>query len=577
GGAGDRYPGGYWPTACLGRGPGELPRRAFAPLVLFAEEGAVAIAPADHFLVSPLVRLPGGAARGLSGAVDRLPAGFTLSTWFVAGEDPIAALRNLGDRLLVQGGKARPAPLEHPLLSTLGYWNAYGSYYTELLHPMDGALLEALAASFCREGIPVRYFGLDLWYPYREIGRAQCFRPDPRKYPQGLAEIAARTGLPYVLHLSALAEDNAYGVDGAESDVYRTIAGEVKGEGGIAAWHDWLRTCQHLDPALRADPGAAGRWFSGMARAFREQGLPVLLCMQTMGMALASTQEPNVVAARSHTDYLFAQRPALVVAARVGHPEFLDAWTPVPVLRRQNLLMGAVLWTLGLAPFHDLFLTRPHPGFGGDHPVEDAILRALSCGPVGFGDQLGLADRDLLRRLVLADGTLAQPDRPPFPVIGTLGSDVEVFWTERDLGPARWAYVIAINTAEEELPFRLDPPLPGEFLIWDGSSSRAVGAMEGRLRPGGVAYFVLAPQREGIAPVGLTDLLVPMPRKAVTEADWNGGWRLRLSHTVGPVTIVAKAAISVDAEDGMKVAVDRRGDVWLARAAGEGWLSVRGR
>jgi len=568
-GAGERYPGGYWPTVVLGRGPGGLPPDAFAPLVLFSGEGAVAIAPADHFLTSPLVRTKTGAARGLHGSVDRLPAGFTVGTWFVAGDDPVDALMNLGDRLLAAGGKTRPDRGDHPLLSTLGYWNAYGSYYTEFLNPINGALLDELAVSFRTQGIAARYFGLDLWYPYTKIGQAGSFRPDTRKYPQGLAKIATHTGLPYALHLSALSEQNEYGVNGSDPIVYQRIAADLRREGAIAAWHDWLRTQQHVTPTLRADPEAADRWFAGMCSAFQEQGLPLLLCMHTMGMALASTQEPNVIAARSHTDYLFAQRGALNQAAQAGHSGFHKEQLLPSRLWRQNLLMGAVLWTLGLAPFHDLFLTRPHPGFGGDHPVEDAILRALSCGPLGFGDGVGMADANLLRRLVLADGTLAQPDRPPFPVMGTLNSDLQTFWTLRQAGDATWVYYLVLNMATEELPFRFDPPLDGEFLVWDVLNSKVASGICGQLAPGRLAYFVLAPRREGIAPLGLADKFVPAPAGRILSAEWNGGWRVRLEGAGPRFAVLAPQPIHVRDTGGRPVAVSRQNGLWLCEMEGQ--------
>lgn len=562
-GLGPSTAGGYWPTAMVGEGPDELPTEAFAPLVLFSGEGALAIAPGNWFLTSPLVRVRGGAARGLSGAVEALPAGFRMDTWFVAGEDPLSALTNLGDRLLTQGGKIRPQPSDHPLLSTLGYWNAYGSYYTEFLRPMNGAILEDLALSFRRDGLPVGYFGLDLWYPYREIGRASCFRPDPGKYPHGLAETSARTGLPYVLHLSALAEDNTYGADGTQPDVYRTIAREVKGERAIAVWHDWLRTWQHLTPALRTEPEAAERWFSGMAEAFRAEGLPVLLCMHTMGMALAATQEPNVIAARSHTDYLFAQQGAVDQAARAGHGGFRHEQVSPMRLWRQNLLMGAALWTLGLAPFHDLFLTRPHPGFGGDRPTEDAVLRALSCGPVGFGDGLGMTDAALLRRLLLPDGTLAQPDRPPFPVMESLNSDLQAFWTLRQAGDAAWVYYLVLNTGQEPLSFRFDPPLAGEFLVWDVLRSRVASGMSGRLAPGRLAYFVLAPLRQGIAPLGLADKFVPAPAGRILTAEWNRGWRILVQGVGSPFAVFARQPIGVQCTGRRQVHLWRKNGLWL--------------
>ena len=116
--SGDGYPGGYWPTGVLGRGPGELPRQALAPVVLYSGEGALAIAPANWFLTTDLARVPGGLARGLSGAVERLPAGFRLSTLVAVGDDPVSALRELG-RLLRSRGEPRRIE-QHPLLTRLG-------------------------------------------------------------------------------------------------------------------------------------------------------------------------------------------------------------------------------------------------------------------------------------------------------------------------------------------------------------------------------------------------------------------------------------------------------------------------
>jgi len=84
-GINDDYPGGYWPTAKIGHGTNDLPKEAFTPLVLFSEQQALAISPANLFLTSPLVRTEGGVGRGLHGAVDHLPAGTRLETLFALG------------------------------------------------------------------------------------------------------------------------------------------------------------------------------------------------------------------------------------------------------------------------------------------------------------------------------------------------------------------------------------------------------------------------------------------------------------------------------------------------------------
>jgi hypothetical protein len=523
-GLGPATEGGYWPEAKVGKGPGDLPKEAFAPLVLFSEEGALAIAPGNWFLTSSLVRLPSGAARGLCGAVDRLPAGFTVSTWFIAGDDVATALIKLGDLFMAQAGKTRPKPEDHPLLSTLGYWNAYGGYYSELFNPMNEETMEKLAAYIQRERIPIRYFGLDLWYRYQEIGQAIRYQPDLKKYPNGLAKICERTKLPYVLHLSALSRKNEYKSDGVNPAIYRTIAQELKEEGGIGVWYDWLRTHQHLVPALRADPLAAEQWFSGMAKAFQEQGLPVLLCMQTMGMVLASTAQPNVIAARSYIDYLFGQPRQIDKLAAMGLPDFVKDKKSRQEFIRNNVLIGLVLYALGLSPFHDLFITNKNhcEGFGDEFAEQEALLRSLSCGPVGIGDKLGEVDKGIVARLAFPDGRLAQPDRPLFPLQETLGEDILAAWTETRVSEKhRWIYLVVLNVSEEEKNYRVNVSqiFGDEYFIYDYFNRQVVEKVVGSLPPAWAHYYVLVPKVAGFGFLGLSDKFITVPRGMIQDLE----------------------------------------------------------
>lgn len=556
-GLGPSTEGGYWPEAVIGKGPEELPKQAFAPLVLFSEEGAIAIAPGDWFLTSPMVRIPGGAARGLSGAVDHLPAGFTVSTWFIAGEDVPSALMRLGDLLLAQSEKTRPK--DHLMLSTLGYWNAYGGYYSELLNPMNGKTMEELAAYFKRENIPVRYFGLDLWYRYEKISRAIRYKPDQRKYPEGLREIAARTGLPYVLHLSALSNKNEYNSDGSDPAIYRTIAREIKEEGGIAAWYDWLRTHQCLIPTLRDDPVRAEQWFSGMAEAFQREKLPLLLGMQTMGMALASTAKKNIIAGRTFTDYLFGQSKQLEELTSRGLFGFLRDRKPRQAFIRNNILVGMVLYGLGLLPFHDLFITNVNhsEGFGDELAEQEALLRALSCGPVGIGDKLGEIDKRIIARLAFPDGRLAQPDRPLLPLQESFGEDILVAWTETRLNEKlRWIYLVAFNVGDEEKSFQVNVErIFGKVhLIYDYFAGRFVPEVAGVLGPARARYYVLVPQVTGVGLLGLRDKFVTVPsgRLVDFQADKQA---IQATLSLPPGVVYPVAAFSPDT--GLAVAVDQ--------------------
>lgn len=545
-GQGGDFPGGYWPEAFVGKVSENLPRKPFAPAVFFHAEGALAVAPGELFLLSPLGVSPHGLGRALAGNFEKIPAGTCLSTWFVEGQDPTEALHRLGQIFLTLGKRERPDAASSLLLSHLGYWNAYGSYYTELVHPMEEKILLALVQEFRAKNLPVQYFGLDLWYPYKRIGQAREFRPDRRKFPRGLRPIREETGIPFILHLSALSADNAYGTDGSDPAIYEEVAEEVVRQGGIGVWHDWLRTWQFLTPSLLSDPWAAEKWFAGMAKSFREKGLPVLLCMQTMGMVLASTREPNIVSARSFTDHLFSQRLALA-KAKAAEPEITTAWTRSVDIWKQNLLVGLVQWAFGLRPFHDLFLSSWHPGFGGEHANEEAILRALSCGPVGFGDAVGQADASLLSRLALSQGLLAQPEHPPVPLWPTLFTETPQFVSVRRAGEASWVYWVGLNLGKEERRVTVESPVPGDFLVWDPLRKELTSDLV-TIPPEGLAYRVLLPSHNGLALLGLPDLFVPAPVGLSWQIEWDGKWVWEVGRT-DPAPWVVHQGRAVPAEN----------------------------
>lgn len=527
GGADDPL-GGYWPAAKTGTVGQGLPHRAFAPIVLFDEHGALAIAPASQFLTSVLLRTEGGIARGLHGSVDRLTTQTRIETILARGKDVADALLRLGDVLLARGGKRRPVADASPLTSGLGWWNAYGGFYTEPIRPLDERHLVEMGDDLHRREVPVKYLGIDLWYPYRRIGQAVRFSPDRRKYPSGLGAVAERLGLSTVLHLSARAPDNDYGSDGGDPTAYGEIGAELVRQGAIAAWHDWLRTQQHLAPRLRNDPRAADQWFEGLARLLGGNGLNLLLCMQTMGMALASTGLPNAISARSAIDYLFGQPEAFDTLDRLGQTGFRAEALPVVELWRQNLLVGFALYAFGLLPFYDLFLSAHHPGLGGTTARIDALLRALSCGPVGIGDGPGRTDVALVRSLLDATGRILRPDHPPIPDSSTLGAPVEVYRTRRAAGGACWEYLLFLNTSQAPQRSRIPGAASGR-LLWDLLGRRVVTDDRLDLAPGGLACVLAAPRHAGIAILGLADKLVPAARDVLRAAEkLPDGWRLDL-------------------------------------------------
>lgn len=564
--------GGYWPEAIVANSTNQLPSKAFSPFVLFDESNALAIAPASQFLTSTLISDGGDIVRTLHGSIDTIEAGTCIETLFAWGEDVTAALIHAGDVLLAHGEKTRPDPHDCTMTSKLGWWNAYGAYYTEPIHPLDGSSLISLVESLQHQEIPIEYLGLDLWYPYKYIGQALHFSPDPSKYPDGVGSIGEEFNLPTVLHLSALSDENEYRANGSDPAFYRQVAEELRNQGAFVAWHDWLRTQQHLTPRLRQDAAAADAWFNGMVRAMADEGIRVLTCMQTMGMVLGSTALPNVIAARSSIDYLFAQPEALDTLERLGLGGFKDEATPLPVMRRQNLLVGFTYYALGLLPFYDIFLTRWHDDVGGISPKAEAVLRALSCGPIGIGDGPGMTDVHLVRTLVSASGDLLQPDHPPYPDTATLGGGIEVYRTERKTSSATWNYILALNTTSNDQTFDLPRPHE-ECIIWDGMNQQVVDRMQGTLPAGELAYYVLVPAVEGVAPLGLWNKVVPAPSHVLLNAEWNDAWDIQLDASGETFAIWTSDPIVVTDQNGKQLPTQQHGSFALC-PLGEGVSSL---
>ena len=615
--------GGRWPEGRVGQGLGELPEEPFAPVAIWTDEGALALAPLSYFLTSPLRPWPALAsgegegkgeekasehppkravAHGFHGSVRRIPQGTILRSGLAVVEkpDPIAALYSLGELLLELGGKGRPGPLDDLLLERLSYWNDYGAYYSEVFNPIDEGVLLQLGEYFAREGIPVGYFGLDLWYHFDRVGWATRYEPRGEKFPRGLGPIARETKLPFLLHLSAFAPD--FQPDGYKHPFlrgeraslpaeprrfYRELGSRLREEeGACGIWHDWLWAQQDSAGELRSDPELAERWFTELAEAFAEVGLPVLLCMPTMGFHLASTRHKNIIAARSYCDYLNTQPGQVERARSLGSEAEL---IPPQRYLRQNVLVGAVLHALGLYPFYDIFITNGrHPeGFAEAHPQQKALFCALSAGPVGIGDKLGQVDKEIVERLTLPppDGRLAKPDRPPWPLPEFLEGDLLVAYTETsveadspDAGKGeeqttiRWRYLLVANLGEAPLDYSLEPAklleleLEGDYLIYDCLGGRLAEGVEGTLPPGELGCFLLAPRWGKLGLIGLERRYIPFPCglfRTVGYRPSEGRLRLKMRAepgTVYPILAWSEASLSEE---------------WAVHAAGGEVISVK--
>ena len=103
------------------------------PLTLFDVHGQVAVtmSPFSQFMSGSLALSKGGVAEyGVVGSMERVPAGYTLSTIAVFGDDGVTNnVLRWGDALLTQYGKSRLAMYEEVATRYLGYSTDNGAFY----------------------------------------------------------------------------------------------------------------------------------------------------------------------------------------------------------------------------------------------------------------------------------------------------------------------------------------------------------------------------------------------------------------------------------------------------------------
>ena len=114
------------------------------------------------------------------------------------------------------------------------------------------------------------------------------------------------------------------------------------------------------------------------------------------------------------------------------------------------LHVNALARALGLNAFKDVFIS--------DRAAEpyaevEALLAALSAGPVGIGDAIGAADRELVMRTCREDGVLVKPDVPLAAIDrcflrhGHLTPSLLVGETYSGHAAQRWHYVVTLHAS----------------------------------------------------------------------------------------------------------------------------------
>ena len=173
-----------------------------------------------------------------------------------------------------------------------------------------------------------------------------------------------------------------------DGELYERLLDQAVAWGVEVFEHDWLIECFLGVRGLRAAPGRAAAWQEGIDDGLDARNLHAQWCMASPADFAQASRLRHVTSIRTSGDHGYL----------VG-PELLWAW-----FLHTNVMARA----LGLWPYKDVFHSAP----GSETREVEALLSALSAGPVGIGDRIGEADIELIRRTCRADGVLVRPDVP---------------------------------------------------------------------------------------------------------------------------------------------------------------------
>jgi hypothetical protein len=490
---------------------------------------ALVVAPVDRFH-EQVIGLNGGTLRcGWHGDLEEVPAGFATELAFIGAPDLRSGIATWGRLLTGRAGTVRPGRWADALAEKVSYWTDNGAAYWYSTEPDDGRGLAGDVASSIvaavddlrDRGVPIGSVQLDSWfYPHTELrpfdtddwvvppSPMVAWEPRDDVLPDGIAALRSRLGDPplvaHIRHLSAAAPIAADVPVFADADTGVAVPATPEGyerwldqcvAWGVATFeHDWMVEVFHQVRPLRSRPGRARAWQEGVDAAARERGITLQWCMATPADFAQTTTLSQVTSVRTCGDHGY-----------IATPGQLWAWF---------CTTNALARALGLMPYKDVF--RTDPDVAGDTGAPEALLSALSTGPVGLGDRVGRHDVDLVMATCRADGVLVKPDVPIAATSRSIAGNpafnptLLVAETHSRHAAGRWSYVSAFHATptDETVTGTVacaelgDSAPDGEVICWDwrtGTATRLGGEAEFdvTLAREDWAHFVLAPVLDG--------------------------------------------------------------------------------
>lgn len=357
---------------------------------------------------------------GWHGDLNEVPPGFATELFLWVAPSPRQALAEWGELLRKLYRTPQRSRYADPGLAKLSYWTDNGAHYyyrTEAGEAYTTTLLRVLDG-LQSQGISVGALQLDSWfYPHETLPPvcdqgAEIVPPtgttlwEPRKdlFPQGLGALHPdATGHPLILHSRHFSAHSPYFAsepawyDGdtahpQRASFFHRLLAQAANWGAITYEQDWLVESFLRVRGLREQPGRARAWQEGLNAAADAYGLTLQWCMASPADFLQTLTLPRVTSIRTSGDYRY-----------LFDNGFHWYWF---------LCTNALARSLGLYAFKDVFLSYPPAGGMPGEPYAEieALLAALSAGPVGIGDRRGATCVEVVRRTCRADGVLIKPD-----------------------------------------------------------------------------------------------------------------------------------------------------------------------
>ena len=436
-----------------------------SPLLLMAPDGrTLLLGPLDAFHAQIIAvprdteALADGLRCGWHGDLAVAPAGFASELALWAAPTPRAALDEWAGLLRRRAGTVRPSRYADPGLARLSYWTDNGAtYYYRTAPGLDyAATLERAVADCEARGLPIELVQIDSWfYPHEHprpvsdegapiVPPSGLMRWEPREdlFPGGFATLRARLGhRPLAFHSRHFASASPYfarhaaWIDGATAhpsgpELFDHLLRAAAAWGAATYEQDWLVESFFAVRGLRAAPERARDWQQALDRAAGAHGLTLQWCMATPADFLQSVTLRHLTSIRTSGDYRYLFDNGL-------------NWV-------WFLHVNALARALGLHAFKDVFLSDR---VAEPYAEVEALLAALSTGPVGIGDAIGRADRDLVLRTCREDGVLVKPDAPLAAIDrcflrhGHLMPALLVGETGSQHGRHRWTYVVTLHAS----------------------------------------------------------------------------------------------------------------------------------